>query len=106
VTNGCVQQHSQELRAASPPAAPPSRLANEAIGRRGQASPNGESGADDDTRVCQVVLTGRATSVPFTAVMTGPQRTTTDNTTAPLDQRRSLPSQVTIPIWLWEQGVA
>jgi hypothetical protein len=26
---------------------------------------------------------GRATSVPFTTVTTGPQRTTTDNTTAP-----------------------
>jgi hypothetical protein len=29
-----------------------------------------------------VVLTGRATSVPFTPVMTGPQRTLRDNTTA------------------------
>jgi hypothetical protein len=28
-----------------------------------------------------VVLHGRATSVPFTAVLNGPQRTTTDNTT-------------------------
>jgi hypothetical protein len=30
-----------------------------------------------------VILTGRATSVPFTAVTTGPERTTTDNTTPP-----------------------
>jgi hypothetical protein len=29
-----------------------------------------------------VVLAGRATSVPFTEVLTGPERTTTDNTTA------------------------
>jgi hypothetical protein len=29
-----------------------------------------------------VILGGRATSVPFTAVMTGPQRTTTDNAEA------------------------
>ncbi len=28
-----------------------------------------------------VILTGRATNVPFTAVLTGPERTTTDNTT-------------------------
>ena len=31
-----------------------------------------------------VLLAGRATSVPFTAVLTGPKRTTTDNTTAAL----------------------
>jgi hypothetical protein len=29
--------------------------------------------------MCQVVLDGRATSVPFTAVLTGPERTATDN---------------------------
>ena len=29
-----------------------------------------------------VILAGRATSVPFTAVLNGPQRTTTDNATA------------------------
>jgi len=28
-----------------------------------------------------VILTGRATNVPFTAVLTGPERTTTDNAT-------------------------
>jgi hypothetical protein len=33
------------------------------------------------TTVCQVNLTGRATSVPFTRVNLGSQRTTTDNTT-------------------------
>jgi hypothetical protein len=33
-------------------------------------------------KLYQVVLTGRATSVPFTAVLTGPERTTTDNTKA------------------------
>ena len=32
--------------------------------------------------VCQVVLTGRATTVPFTAVMTGHEGTTTDNAEA------------------------
>jgi hypothetical protein len=29
----------------------------------------------------QAILAGRATSVPFTAVLTGPERTTTDNAT-------------------------
>jgi hypothetical protein len=49
---------------------------------------------------------GRATIVPFTAVLTGPQRTTTDIATgtstcgAPY-LRRSGPR----PIWLWEQVV-
>ena len=33
-------------------------------------------------QVCQVILASRATSVPFTAVTTGPERTTTDNTKA------------------------
>jgi hypothetical protein len=28
---------------------------------------------------CQVILTGRATIVPFTTVLIGPERTTTDN---------------------------
>jgi hypothetical protein len=31
-----------------------------------------------------VILAGHATSVPFTPVLTGPERTTTDNTTAAL----------------------
>jgi hypothetical protein len=33
-------------------------------------------------RVMPVIRTRRATSVPFTAVSTGPERTTTDNTEA------------------------
>jgi hypothetical protein len=54
-----------------------------------------------------VILGGRVTSVPFTAVPTGPERTTTDNaeaasTCAPDYLRRSR----SCPIWLWEQGVA
>jgi hypothetical protein len=57
-----------------------------------------------DTRA---ILAGRATSVPFTAVMTGPPRTTTDNheaasTSAVPRPRRSQQR----PNWLWEQGVA
>jgi hypothetical protein len=55
----------------------------------------------------QVTLTGRATSVPVTAVMTGPQRTTTDNTTAaPTCAYSRLPKSGLCPNWLWEQGVA
>jgi hypothetical protein len=61
----------------------------------------------NDTTPDQVALTGRATSVPFTAVMTGPERTTTDNveaafTSAVCCLRRSRVR----PIWLCEQGVA
>jgi hypothetical protein len=55
----------------------------------------------------RVILGGRATSVPFTPVTTGPLRTTTDNTTtlqpASLPRLRRWRSW---PIWLWEQGVA
>jgi hypothetical protein len=44
----------------------------------------------------RVILAGRATSVPFTAVLNGPERTTTDNHEAASTLRRSPPSQVTI----------
>jgi hypothetical protein len=53
------------------------------------------------------VLAGRATSVPFTTVITGFQRTTTDNamvrstSAAPCLRRWQ-----SWPIWLREQGVA
>ena len=54
-----------------------------------------------------VVLVRRATTVPFTAVPAGPQRTATDNATAAstcaIFHRRRWQS---CPIWLWEQGVA
>jgi hypothetical protein len=39
-------------------------------------------GGANGAKVYQVVLTGRATSVPFTAVLAGPERTLTDKTTA------------------------
>jgi hypothetical protein len=49
---------------------------------------------------------GRATTVPFTAVMIGPERTATDNAQAASTCAASYFSQVTIPaIWLWEQMV-
>jgi hypothetical protein len=72
-------------------------------GRRGQAHPTVTW--SQRHQVCQVVLTGRATSLPFTAVMTGPQRTITDNvmaasTCTPHRLRRSRCR----PIRLWEQG--
>jgi len=53
-----------------------------------------------------VVLTGRATSVPFTAVMNSPERTTTDKTTAAVtcaDHRFSWWRSCSI--WLCKQGV-
>ena len=51
-------------------------------------------------RCARVILAGRATSVPFTAVTSGPQRTLTDNTTAGRDLCRSVPPQVTIVLEL------
>jgi hypothetical protein len=58
-------------------------LAHETVVIDDRASPCGqgvEPTAQLDTGVIQG---GRATSVPFTAVLTGPQRTTTDNAEAP-----------------------
>jgi hypothetical protein len=42
----------------------------------------GQGRADGATVYPRFVLAGRATSVPFTAVLTGPKRTATDNTAA------------------------
>jgi hypothetical protein len=54
-----------------------------------------------------IVLVGRATTVLFTAVLAGLQRTITDSATATPDLRRPLTSQVTNQADLaWEQGVA
>jgi hypothetical protein len=63
----------------------------------------GTIGATD----CRVILGGRATSVPFTAVLIGTERTTTHNAEAcsactVLSSRTSQ----SCPIWPWEQGVA
>jgi hypothetical protein len=54
-----------------------------------------------------VILYGRATSLPFTAVLNGPERTTTDNATPASNCTvRCLRRSRARPIWLWEQGVA
>jgi hypothetical protein len=53
-------------------------LAHQAVRHRGQASPLDELRANGAT-FTGVVLGGRATSVPFRAVHTGPERTITDN---------------------------
>jgi hypothetical protein len=54
-----------------------------------------------------LILGGRATSVPFTAVLAGPERTTTDNHKASSTCAISHPRRwQQRPIWLWEQGVA
>jgi hypothetical protein len=53
-----------------------------------------------------VVLNGRATSVPFTEVLNGPQRTTTDNAAARSTSAGPHPHRwQQRPNWLWEQGV-
>jgi hypothetical protein len=57
-------------------------------------------------RGARVILTGRATGVPFTAVLAGPERTTTDNTTAAVTcVARLVPRSRGWPIWLWEQEI-
>jgi hypothetical protein len=72
----------------------------------GRASPCDQGGTNGATDI-EVTLGGRATSVPFTAVLIGTQRTTMDNAEASstctvLSSRRSQ----SCPIWLWERGVA
>jgi hypothetical protein len=46
--------------------------------------------------IATFVLAGRATSVPFTAVLTGPEQTATDNTTSGINLRRSPMAQLEI----------
>jgi hypothetical protein len=58
-------------------------------------------------RCARVALAARATSVPFTAVLNGPERITTDNGYAALNSAISCLRRSRFwPIWLWEQGVA
>ena len=57
------------------------RLANDPMVTVGASDRTVEVGANG-AAVYRIVLTGRATSVPFTTVMTGSQRTPTDNTEA------------------------
>ena len=63
---------------ASPAAASPPGSCPRGGGHQGRASPSGRGGGNGAT-VCEVILAGRATSVPFTAVLNGPERITTDN---------------------------
>jgi hypothetical protein len=57
-------------------------LAHEAVVT--EDGPHPPVGAEPTAPQCaRVILAGRATSVPFTAVLDGPQRTTTDNHEAP-----------------------
>jgi hypothetical protein len=71
-------------------------LAYEPTGHRRRASPSSQGGPNGATGT-RVILDGRATSVPFTTVTTGPERTTTDNTMAAATCAASPPSQVTVP---------
>ena len=80
-------------------AAPRSRLANDAGGYRG-------TGLTLRLRQ-EPTAPRRATSVPFTTVTTGHERTATDNTTAASTcALHQLPRERSWPIWLWEQEVA
>ena len=98
---------SGETAASNPtdPCRGPAALANEA-GVAG-VEPRPEVGlVPSQPGPTNVVLADRATTVPFTAVLAGPQRTTTDNTTAAVicaDHRS--PRWRPRPIWLCKQGV-
>jgi hypothetical protein len=82
------------------------RLAYETLATEGGPSPRVKAGPSGATAY-HVILTGRATSVPVTAVMTGPERTTTDKAkAASTSVVRYLRRSQTWPIWLWEQEVA
>jgi hypothetical protein len=59
-------------------------LAHETVVTDDRASPCGQGGEPTAQPDTGVILDGRATSVPFTAVLTGRQRTTTDNPEAAL----------------------
>jgi hypothetical protein len=59
-------------------AAPRPRLAHDPVLGEEEPHPAVSVRANGAT-VCEVVLAGRATSVPVTAVLLGPKRTTTDN---------------------------
>jgi hypothetical protein len=51
-------------------------------GYRRRGSPSGRAESQRRHRVVRGILTGCATSVPFTAVLASPERTATDKTTA------------------------
>jgi hypothetical protein len=81
-------------------------LAHEAVVTEDGPHPTvrGRLTAQPDTY--RVILSGRATSVPLTTVLTGLQRTTTDNATARSTSAGRHPRRwQQRPNWLWEQGV-
>jgi hypothetical protein len=86
-------------------AASPPRLAHEAGGHPDGPHPPVKA-EPTAPRCASVILTDRATSVPFTAVLNGPERTTTDNheaaSTCAVSHPRTWQQR---PNWLWEQGV-
>jgi hypothetical protein len=80
--------------------------ANDAIVPEDRPHPTAKVEANG-AMVYHAILTDRATSVPFRAVLTGPERTTIDNAEAPLTCATfCLRRPQSCPIWLWEQGVA
>jgi hypothetical protein len=100
------QEALERLRAWCPTCREPLGSCQRCSGRRGRTSPSSRAGEPLPPGASIVLLAGRATSVPFTAVLNGSQWTTTDNTSAASTcavphPRRSQQR----PIWLWEQGV-
>jgi hypothetical protein len=89
-------------------AAPSSKPCQRSGGRRGWAAPYGRVGAVAAKHEPSSSSPAVATSVPLTAVKTGPKRTTTDNATA-TSTCVFPPLQVTIladPIWLGSRVVS
>jgi hypothetical protein len=99
-THTTLKVQSPYAAAANPPGSCPQGGGSPRTGLTSWASWEPSPGASI------VGLAGRATSVPFTAVPNGPERTTTDNTEAPLTCAVPHPCRwQQRPIWLWEQGV-
>ena len=94
-----------EFKSPHPAAASPSGSCPRGGGTEDRPYPTLQVGADGGP-CTGLILAGRATIVPFTTDMTGPERTATDNARAAstcavpcLRRPRAR------PIWLWEQGV-
>src|SRR4029453_10253092 len=98
----CPSQRRGHSRAA----APRTRLTHESLATWGMGLTLRSAWEPTAPRRARVILAGCATSVPFTTVLTGSERTTTDNATA--HSTSALPRlrrRQSWPIWLWEQGV-
>ena len=87
-----------EFKSPDPAAASPERSCPRVVGHLGRASAYGQRQSQRRQSVLGR-LTGRATSLPFTTVLTGPGRTITDNTEAAWVYRSRPPSRSLSRSW-------